>query len=115
VAGVDDAELDAWLKMDKSERRQESARGPHPRDPLPVPLTYRQVTVIASLITSAADGHDLHEALNDIQAFLNLSAQEACIGHGTMQINGLSNASEAWARVEEWPFPPAGPPRLQPN
>lgn len=112
---MDETEYDAWLELDKTERRQKLARGPHEQDQEPIPLTFRQVTVMATLITSAADGHDLREALNDIQAFLNLSAKEACYGGATMLINGLSNAEEAWQRVEQWPFPPPGPPRPQPG
>lgn len=113
VDGVDLEGGSGWV--DPSLQRQRAARQPHPCDGLGVEFTYRQVTVIAGLIDAAAQGHDLREALGDVQAFLWLSAHEVCAGPGTIRINDLSNPAEAWDRVESWPLPPPGPPRCQPQ
>ena len=90
---------------------QESVSAKRPDDDEPVHLTRLQMFKIAAITGAVHSGHDLYrDALNDISRFLQCVIAEA---PGNEHIATSMSAADAWAKIDEYPWPRPGKPRPQ--
>ena len=108
---------DDFFEVDPDEARQRLLKASRPGDDLPTGITVRQAAMMANLVGAAVNGHDMREALSDVEAFLTLmmaTSTSTSTSTGSVLVRGTSDPAKLWADVERWPIPPPGPPRTQP-
>lgn len=92
------------------DERQRIILTPQAGDNAPVAITHLQAMRCAAVVQAVMDGHVGYEtSARDVVRFLQIAAIEADDGEGVVD----QTAAEVWAKIEELPWPPAGPPQPQ--